>query len=142
MPSKGCNHRILKMYAKQNQYLPIICRILHVYAAFYTRWPPPNPHYKFMGLRISLTKLNKVDVTTSNITMIWITQHLHVCGMWLDVDLRTYTQIIRVSKTLNYVLKIATHSRLNNQHNWGELYNHLISTRIITFHNLFSLLSF
>ena len=52
--------------------------------------------------------------------------------MHLGVGLRTDTKKTCFKKIWDYVLQICYHSKLNSQHDQGDLYDHLISTRIST----------
>ena len=58
--------------------------------------------------------------------------HLYLSGMWLAP--KTDAKKTCVRKRLNYVLKYDHHSKFNSQHNWGDLYDHLMSTRIFTWY--------
>jgi hypothetical protein len=74
-----------------------------------------------------LTRI-KVDVPNSTIALNWApTFEWYVvrCGS------KNEYQKDMLKKKLDYVLKVYNiHSKPNNQHNWGNLYDHLTSTRI------------
>lgn len=52
--------------------------------------------------------------------------------MWLVVDLRINTKKIVFERDWTNCSKNTNHSRLNNQNELGDSYNHLISTRLFT----------
>ena len=58
--------------------------------------------------------------------------HLYLSGRWLGVDLRTDIKKTCVQNKLDMCSDYAHHSRFNNQHDWGNLYDHLMNMRIVT----------
>ena len=52
---------------------------------------------------------------------------------WLGTDLRMDTKKTCVER--EYFIKFIKHSRQSSQPNWGDLYNHLLTWRIIAFDN-------
>ena len=64
--------------------------------------------------------------------LLLLIKHLYSSDMWLGMAPITDTKKTWVLKRLDYMLKIYNHSRFNSQHNWGNLYDHLMSTSIFT----------
>ena len=68
------------------------------------------------------------------------TGQLYLSGMWLAVNLIMDTTKHHVFKSeWTTRSKCFKYSRLSNQHNWGDLYDHLIRNRIFTFITKFKL---
>ena len=57
--------------------------------------------------------------------------HLHLNGMWIGVDLRMETKMTRVLRDWTVCSKYGNCFRFNN-HDWRDLFDHLMSTRILT----------
>ena len=50
-------------------------------------------------------------------------------GVWSSVDVRNVTKKTRVlKKDWTTSSKYLNHSRFNSQHDWGDLYDHFLST--------------
>ena len=70
-------------------------------------------------------------------SVICLTQNTYILSVvWSGVTPRVDTRKTSVSQKLDYFLNHGSHSRLDGQHHWvgrgGELYDHLVSTRIIS----------
>ena len=79
------------------------------------------------GTLDSIKGAYKIDMPNSNIVTIWTI----FSGMWLGVDLRTNTKKTYVSIGLSVQIML-TILRLHGQHDWENLYHHLLDTRIFT----------
>ena len=53
-------------------------------------------------------------------------------GEWLGGDLNKDIRRTCLRKCLDYMFKFINHSRCYNQHNWGNIYNHVTTHRIST----------
>ena len=53
-------------------------------------------------------------------------------GVWLGVDPTTNTKRHVFKKNWTAHSKFVNHSTVNNQHNWEDLYDHLMSMSIFT----------
>ena len=58
---------------------------------------------------------------------------LYSSGMWLDLAPKTDTKKdICLKKDWTMRSKYDNHSKLNSQHNWGNLFDHALNTRMST----------